>query len=218
MSAVTDRQSSRLGDWRLESGYAGHGKATRLDHYTRHEVIYLLSLTREDAIDASCGQRDSLAGLASLDSGLHAQRSAEDAPVMLIARWGEVRRARDEIVRAKEGAMIIQLRAAGFPEVEIAKLMGHARLTVRRRQRATVDEILDRLGGPPPDPPPVLANPDLCVKCAQHPRVRLEAVRVRIRGGWRTVEPARQAAVCVECLRPGLRHRVALPARTERAA
>lgn len=180
----------------------------RVDYYTRREVVELNSLTREQAIDRAVGTRDSLQGLSDSDSALHVKRGAEDAAVPFLARWSEVRRARDEIEAAKEGMAILQLRAAGFPEAEIARLMNRDRLAVRRRQRVAIDEILAALGGEAPDVAPVIANPDACLKCGQAPRVRLREVATRVRGGWRVDQPERQASVCYRCLAPDLHYRV----------
>lgn len=178
-----------------------------MDYYTRREIVQLLSLTREEAVDIAAGMRDSLAGLSDPDVALHVTREGADTTVPILARWAEVRQARNRIAKAKDGAMILQLRAAGFPETEIARLMDGDRLAVRRRQRVAIDEILAALGGEAPDATPVVANPDACLKCGQAPRVRLREVVTRVRGGWRVDQPERQASVCHRCLSIDLRFR-----------
>lgn len=109
--------------------------------YTRDGVILMLSLSREEAIE-----RDARAGLADGDDS---RPAGEGAALPLIARWNDVQRARAETIREKDGLAILQLRAYGMTEEDIAGLSGRHRLAVRRRWHATVDEILERLGSVP---------------------------------------------------------------------
>lgn len=177
-----------------------------LDSYSRGEVIWLLSLTRDQAIEMDSNHRDSCAGLAaSNESGGSISAVAQSVPT--IARWADVQRARRDVIREKEGLAILQLRAGGFSEREIAKLSDRDRLALRRRWHATVLEILDRLGGPGQDEG-TTSRIDSCLKCGEHPRVQLLPVKARTRGGWKIVSKGRQASVCRTCLSPELASRI----------
>ena len=174
--------------------------------YSPTEVIWLLSLTRSDAITIDEGFRDSCLGLVAALQG--AALSAEGPPVPTIARWNDVHRARTAIIDAKQAVAILQLRASGFSERELARLSDNSRLAVRRRWRTPVDEIIARLGGGD-DSTPMLSHVDLCLACGEQPRIRLQPVRRRVKGGWETTQEGRMASVCLECLRPELLPRIA---------
>lgn len=164
--------------------------------YTRGEVVFLLSLSRDQAIDMDAHPRDSCAGLSDdHESG----GGDDDSGVMVIARWLDVQRAKKAIVRDKESLAILQLRAGGFGERELGRLMGTGQMAVRRRAHATVTEILEHLGGATWETDPD-SRVDACLACGSAPRIRLAAVRRRVRGGWVEVLPERQSSVCTACL------------------
>jgi hypothetical protein len=173
--------------------------------YTRGEVLFLLSLTHEQAIDLDAFPRDSCAGLS--DDDISSGGGGDDEPLYVIARWTDVQRVKRLVVREKESLAVLQLRTSGFSESEIARLSGRDRLAVRRRWHATVDEILERLGGAREDDS-VVSIVSACLKCGLHPRVRLAAVKRRVRGGWKVIQDERQASVCAGCITAELRPRM----------
>lgn len=173
--------------------------------YTRGEVVWLLSLTREQAIDMDATQRDSCAGLAD-DTDLLGG-TGEPSQLPTIARWHDVQRAKREVVRAKEGLASLQLRAHGYSERELAKLFNRDRLALRRRWHASIEEIIERLGGVGFEEP-ALSHIDLCLHCGKQPRAYLGAVTIKVKGGRRTVQAARYASVCSSCLSPELSGRI----------
>lgn len=175
-----------------------------MSSYTRGEVVFLLSLSRDQAIDMDASQRDSCADLKHDDEGGRITGAVETIPV--IARWVDVQRVKRKLIADKEALAIMQLRAGGYSERTIAELSGRDRMAVRRRWHATIDEIWQSLGGAEPDM--TLSHIDLCLKCGLHPRVRLAAVKRRVRGGWKELLPERQASCCATCLDPMLSPRI----------
>lgn len=173
--------------------------------YTRGEVIWLLSLSRDDAVDLDATPPDSCSHLRG--SGDAAAPETDDDRLPVVARWLDVQRARGAILADKRSVASLQLYASGFSDREVANMLGQDRMAVRRKWRATVDEILEFLGGVV-EPDPALSHLDLCLRCGQNVRVRLGAVKVRVRGGWRIDQPERQASVCRACLHPGLHSRI----------
>lgn len=181
------------------------------DRYTRGEVLYLLSLTRGDAIEDDEGYVDSCARF-SADGNLASTTHAEWDPLMTIARWNDVHGARARVIAQRMEAascnpreiqfetVILILRARGHTEEEIAERTGLHRLAARRRFTAATNAILEELGGE------VLVDEDdmpstvpACMRCARRPRARVQERRRRIRGGSRILAPERLSSLCVQC-------------------
>jgi hypothetical protein len=172
--------------------------------YSLGEVLYLLSLSHEDAIDDDAGQADSCAQFTE-DGHAPATAHEEWDPVMTIARWWDVRRARDRVARTKLEQEVVQLRVAGFGEHELAGLLGLSRATARRRFRASVEEILHELGGEV-DQTERISIPSACLTCGDRPRARLAPVTRRHGRGRRTIRPERSSSLCEPCTPDARRH------------
>lgn len=137
--------------------------------YTPGEVVYLLSLTCAQARDESVRWADSCGSLSAED--LPATTSQEYDPVLLIARWHDVRAARERVVTTKEAAAVLEQRLAGGTEREVGQALGVSDSTVHRRFRATVEEILAELGAHAgPLETPAYSRTALCIACARAPR------------------------------------------------
>lgn len=193
--------------------------------YGRGEVAWLIQMDHEGAVDYDAypptmhyGRTDE-DGNATPSSGSSltgAGTAQEDPQLFVIARWVDVRRARRglileqlreeqglathvEIMRMAEIAdRVMQLRGSGWTEDEVADELGVSRSTVRRRFRAGVDALLQALGEH--HAPDRLSYVSACLECAARPRATLEAVRYRVKGGWRTSQPERTAGLCVDCI------------------
>lgn len=172
--------------------------------YSLGEVLHLLSLSHEDAIDDDATQPDSCAHF-SEDGHSAATAHEQFDPIFTIARWWDVRRARDRVVRTKLEQEVVQLRVAGFGEHELAGLLGLSRATARRRFRASIDEILHELGGEP-DQAERVSIPSACLRCASRPRARLAPVTRRHGRGRRTLRPERPSSLCEPCTPEDRRH------------
>ena len=172
--------------------------------YTRGEVLFLLSLSHDQALELDATPADSCSQLTGKDEPGKGKSKSKSAEVSLpvVVRWADVQRAKRQLVAHKEGLALVQLRAAGYSESELARLTGRDRLAVRRKWRVTVDEIIDQLGGPEPADTGVTSRVSACIRCGEKPRVRLGAVKRRVRGGWKVVQEERQASVCEDCLAP----------------
>lgn len=112
--------------------------------YTPGEVLFLLSLTREEAIDVDASQPDSCAHLS--EDPIPSGDAGDDAELFTIARWHDVHDARRRIVHSKRDDLLLQLRARDFSQEEIAAVLGSSQPTVSRRIKATLRELLDDLG------------------------------------------------------------------------
>jgi hypothetical protein len=173
-------------------------------YYSRGEVLWLLSLSHDDAIEYDAVPHDSCASLA----GDRAGNSADDNGLPVIVRWNDVRRARQQVRERKGFEQVMRLRAAGFTEVEVARICGVGRLNVHRSLRIGLQELVMELGvREQPDALPV--TPTCLQNGCGEPRVYLRPIKRRVKGGWRTTKPGRYAAVCVEHLDDELRARIA---------
>lgn len=164
-------------------------------HYSPGEIAWLLSLTYEEAVSADASPVSSTGQL----SGDGTSGSADGPQVPVIARWNDVRRAR-QIVREKRDQEILELRVAGETEQEVAAKVGLSQQTVSRRFRASLRDILDELGGPA-SPEEVESRLSLCLECGDRPRARARARYRRVRGkGLVEIAEERQLALCEQCL------------------
>lgn len=172
--------------------------------YTPGEVVWLLQMDREQAISYDAYPRSSCADLSEDPHG--SGSSDGDDELFVIARWWDVMRASARITTDKQTGEIAVLRARGYTEEEVGRMLGLSQPTVHRRFRASLKELLLVLGEFHDDLERESRIP-ACLTCGQRPRVRLAAIKRRVKGGWRTVQEERQAGVCAVCLREDLRPR-----------
>lgn len=160
--------------------------------YTRKEVELLLSIKEREAREADEGATE--LGVGELP---------------LVVRWHDVHTARRRVIMAKREQEMIQLRAQGYEEREIAELVGLHRSTVNRAFRASVDETLAVLGGER-GVGDAVSRPSACLACGARPRARAIAVRRSSTGLWRPVGEEYQLSSCAVCLPRHVRDRVVL--------
>lgn len=172
-------------------------------HYTPGEVLWLLQMGRTEAIDYDAHPRDSCA---DLSSDPHGGGSSSEDQLPVIARWLDVQRARQAIASHKADAVVLELRANGFTEEEVARLVDLSQPTVNRRFRASLGELVEALGATDE----AMAAPvvSMCLTCGEHARVRLREVRRKVKGGYRIVHASKLSACCVFCLTEPLVRRV----------
>jgi hypothetical protein len=168
--------------------------------YTVAEVAFLLALSHEDAIDISVAWSDSLAKCTH--DGPAAPTTSEDwDPPMLIARWHDVQAAKRRAQIGKLRLEILRLRVAGYTELEVAQLVGLGKKTAARRFRASLDEILEELGGVATNVDAPTSSVPACMSCATRPRTRRTRMVVRLRGTrYRRVLEEGQSSLCAPCL------------------
>lgn len=189
--------------------------------YTRGEVLYLLSLKREDAIDEDAGQPDSCAMLSPDD--LPSTTHAEWDPVFAIARWHDVQGAkrrlekRWERVHAELGLEIVELRAREATEEQVAELVGLHRLAARRRFHATLEDIMRELGGAAETAERTSAV-SACMKCARRPRARRRELVRKRKGRPPQITPERMSSLCWDCAPQVVRQRLIPPRHVREAA
>lgn len=185
-----------------------------MDGYTRGEVAWLLGLTREEAILQDACQADSLAHLADEDASDSHTATQEWDPVMTVARWDDVHRARTRVLaqrllddglsvdEVRMELVIAYLRAWGIGEYDVARLVGIDRYAARRRFSGLLRYVLDELGGEKARDEAMLERrADACMRCAARPRIRWEKkVRKMVDGRKTTVRVERQTSLCAECL------------------
>jgi transcriptional regulator len=172
--------------------------------YTIGEILWLLSLTREQAVDLDATPADSLAATSETHA---ADARTIDGSIPVIARWHDVQQAKARLNATKQELKMVELRAQGQTDKQVAETLGTSRQTVNRKWRATVQEILDELGGEYHES--ALSHIDLCLNCGKHPRAYLKAVTRKANHKTITTSPARSAAYCTNCITPALHKRVA---------
>lgn len=156
--------------------------------YTAAEVKLCLSIS---AADARAVAEDHPA---ELDS-----RAEQPA---LIARWHDVRAARDRIRRRKASrddswAALVE---RGLDERSIAERLGVSQASVNRWIGASVAEIVQELGGAANDDGRT-SSVSACMECGVRPRTRGERpVKKLVRGRFKTVLEEHQLGLCRECL------------------
>jgi hypothetical protein len=174
--------------------------------YTRGRVAYLLSLDHEDAVSLSVSWLDSV-GSATMDGHHAATAHDEFDPVLLVAEWHDVQRARGRVIARRRDAralsrelVITQLRGEGVSEREIAEALHMDDATARRRYRSFLDEVLDELGGEAFVEGPE-SQPSACLRCGRAPRVRTSAKRkITELGRRRTRTITTLTSLCRGCL------------------
>lgn len=167
--------------------------------YTRPQIAFLLSLSHEEAIEATFPVGSSLRKLSD-ETDYHGF-CAEDSDVPLIARWTEVDQARKRVSRNKEHIALAQMRLQGYSDEEVAARLGLSRRTVGRRWRATLQEVLELLGGESEGTVFALDHIDLCLRCGEQPRSRTtRRTRRWTSNGWRWKTIEAPSSMCSECL------------------
>jgi Homeodomain-like domain len=169
--------------------------------YTRNEIAFLLSLqTHDEALEHAVKLASSLGKLANESSSAGFCPDENDVP--FIAMWAEVHAAKNRIVANKEHLAITQLHLQGYSDEEIATAVGVGRVTIWRRRRATLQEILDMLGGEA-EPLMPLDHIDLCLMCGQRPRARVMRRMRRWTGSrWKVKTVERPSSSCEACVAP----------------
>lgn len=145
--------------------------------YQRSEVIYLRGLgpdAHADDPDCECGRCEarylSQGWKDSLLQGDGGSNAEETLP--LIARWHDIKAAMLTVTKEKRDREVMQLRASGYTEDDIARITGLSRSMVRRRFEAKVVELIEELGGEYVEPPRV-SVPSKCLECGVGERVYL---------------------------------------------
>lgn len=175
--------------------------------YQRNEIAFLLSLDRQQALEYASGMRDSIGHLTE-ERG-HSGFSPDDTDVPFIAMWAEVNAAAARIKDAKANLALLHLRLQGYTDEEIATELKLGRVTVGRRWRATLEEILNELGGEAEPIAMALDHIDMCTRCGVNPRTRVRRrARIWTNGRWRWKRVERPSSMCASCLEtdhdPGL--------------
>jgi hypothetical protein len=166
--------------------------------YSRNEVAFLLSLSHDEAIEHASQLQSSLGKLS--EEG-HQSFEPEGSDVPFIARWAEVNRARERIVKHKNDLALLQLRLQDHTEKEISVLLNMNVRTAGRRWRATLLEIMEALGGEKTATIMPLDHIDLCLKCGEQPRTRTtKRTRVWVNEKWRWKRTDRPSSMCAQCL------------------
>lgn len=174
--------------------------------YTMGEVVWLLSLSADDARKHDQGLGSTLAGATSTGPS---SGSSDGPDLPAIVRWHDVQAARNRVVIEKRDQEIVKYRTAGMTEEEIAIKVELDQSTVNRRFRAKLREILAVLG-PLETEDQVLPYPNACLSCAARPRARARSVRADENGWWEALNDERELALCAVCLPPGSRQRLML--------
>jgi hypothetical protein len=168
--------------------------------YSEGEVAWLMSISRRDAIGFDAYPRSQVA---RFSPGGHAHTAVDPtiSPVPTIARWHDVRAARERVVTDHRDRILIFLRTLEFTEREVAEFFELSKSAIHQRFRARFDDILAVLGGAA-TPPERTSQVSACMRCGERPRVRVAARRRRVRGGWFTIAPERLGSLCWECWPP----------------
>lgn len=171
--------------------------------YRPGEVLWLLSITREEAIDHDASPGCGVGNLSG-DTTSHTSSLEEDRPLLAIVRWWDVHTARLRVVSGQSRQDVLDARAAGLTEHATSQVTGLPVSTARRRFEQTLTLLVDELNGAHEDNA-IPSCREMCMVCAQRPRCRTTTTATRPKGGWRY----RQSSVCAKCLRPELADRLA---------
>lgn len=112
--------------------------------YTVGEVLWLLQMTHQEALDYDSVPKDSCADLSEDPQG--GGSADADPSLFVVLRWHDVHDAAKRVRISKENTHILKLRACGYTEEEVSERVELDRRTLRRRFRASVNEILAELG------------------------------------------------------------------------
>lgn len=112
--------------------------------YTMGEVLWLLQMSHQEALDYDTVPKDSCADLSEDPQG--GGSADADPSLFVVLRWHDVHDAAKRVSIRKENAHIIRLRSCGYTEEEVSARVNLDRRTLRRRFRATLNEILVELG------------------------------------------------------------------------
>jgi hypothetical protein len=157
-------------------------------HYTRSEVIWLLGMARQHAIDADASA-PSFLGNVSAEGPQPGGAGEDQLPV--IARWHDVQRAKRRVlarlsVAGARQELIIRLRATGYSEEVAARIVSVSRSSARRGQASMIDAVLAELGGEAPERRGQRAP--MCAKCHTRPAAKSRLL------------PPRQLSLCEGCI------------------
>lgn len=94
--------------------------------YSVGEVVWLLALSRKDAIAEGLG---------------------DATRVPTLALWSEVRAARRRLGGQRRDTAAAWLLAQGHSQGEVAEQLGMSQQTVSRRFRASIEQLVDELNG-----------------------------------------------------------------------
>lgn len=170
-----------------------------MDGYSAGEVVWLLSLTREEALAHDSAPRTSTAHMST--DGTERAQSSEGPSLPAVVRWNDVHDARARVLDRKRMVQVIRLRGFGYTQQEIAEKLGVSQPTVSRAFKAAVREVLEELGGEQLPAMAASSRLSMCMRCGQRPRARHPEVRRRVRGAPpKLVRPERQASLCDHCL------------------
>jgi hypothetical protein len=181
--------------------------------YGRKEVIWLLSLSKDDALEYDTSP-PSLLGRVSSDE-ITASGVDDDSDLFVVVRWRDVQLARKAVRATPEQQQILNRRVAGETEAEIATKVGTSDTTVRRRFASTLDSIMVVLGGDVDEEQDTTESQvSACLNCGERPRARAPAVYRRRRGQPpEEVQAERQLSVCATCARAAARRSGEAPPR-----
>lgn len=168
--------------------------------YTPAEVLWLLSMDRDQAIACDSGLVSQLQGLTEDGSPGNGSSGQDERPLMVICRWWDVRRAQEATVIERLHQEVLELRAQERTDPEVAQATGLSKTTMRRRFETALASVVDELNAGDPAPEArVVAGVDACLLCGSGPRARI----VSTRG-----EGTRRTSVCASCLDEPLRDRL----------
>jgi hypothetical protein len=177
--------------------------------YSFGEVAWLNSLSEAEAVDLTAAPRGALGHVAD-GGGVYTGSDANDdrLPLPVIARWLDVQAAKKRLRLGRDVLAMVQLRAQGVSEEQIAAMFSSNHKSVGARVKSAIRDITNDLNQYAEVVPERLGHVSMCLHCGVRPRARLCAIRRHVRGGWKTVQPGKQASVCAECLSEDLRFRL----------
>lgn len=168
--------------------------------YTPAEVLWLLSMDRDQAIACDCGLVSQLQGMTPDGTPGGGSAGQDDRPLMVICRWWDVQNARTAVVIERLHQQVLDMRAREQTDPDVAAATGLSKTTMRRRFEKALASIVDELNAGDPAPEArVVAGVDACLLCGTGPRARITAARG---------DGTRRTSVCSACLDAPLRDRL----------
>ncbi len=164
--------------------------------YSRGEILYLMSISEEDAIKTDAYGADSLLRFGQGESS-GSSSSSSDHELPVLVRRADVQRAQRASEPTQPGtAAILAVRGAGVTEREIAAPLGVSSVRIHQRVHRSVEEIIDELGGPGDDDG-AFSRPARCWRQGcENLKHLVPAVHVKTRRGRQTIKAARQLNLC----------------------
>jgi hypothetical protein len=168
--------------------------------YTPAEVLWLLSMDREQAIACDSGLVSQLQGMTPDGMPGAGSSGGDDRPLMVICRWHDVHGARVKVVVERLHQQVLSMRSREATDPDVAAATGLSKTTMRRRFEGALAAVVDELNAGDPAPEPrVVSGPDACLMCGTGVRARITASR----GAG-----VRRTSVCAGCLAPELHDRL----------